>query len=376
MNLKLKAFLKRINRTKFIQKTRRWFYFEKKIIKHTFKPKSIDIDGDAYNKLCKIRKFEGCIPTLNILDDNTYDVSIIVPCYNVEPYVKECIESIVNQKTKYKYEIILINDGSTDKTLDIINEYKNISNVVTIDKLNSGLGQSRNMGVESSRGKYIIFVDSDDLVTEFMVEDLMDAATSDNYDMVEADFVNIGGGYKHKLINVKDVSKNKYSYAGGVAWKRIYKKELFKKFSWIEHACYEDLTNAMLLPLFLNKVGYLKQVVYIYRTREDSIMQQTAKLKKIEQVDSVLTKVLLWNYYNENNLKFTKELYSQFIKEISQIVTSRIKNQDEEIKKLSFSVIYNLLNEVNTEYNYIRLPRQLRKMKKIILDKDYYSWID
>ena len=132
----------------------------------------------------------------------------------------------------------------------------------------------------------------------------------------------------------------------------------------------------MLLPLFLNKVGYLKQVVYIYRTREDSIMQQTAKLKKIEQVDSVLTKVLLWNYYNENNLKFTKELYSQFIKEISQIVTSRIKNQDEEIKKLSFSVIYNLLNEVNTEYNYIRLPRQLRKMKKIILDKDYYSWID
>ena len=132
----------------------------------------------------------------------------------------------------------------------------------------------------------------------------------------------------------------------------------------------------MVLPLFLNKVGYLNQVVYIYRTREDSIMQQTAKLKKIEQVDSVLTKVLLWNYYKENKIKFTKELYSQFIKEISQIVTSRIKNQDEEIKKLSFSVIYNLLNEVNTEYNYIRLPQQLRKMKKIILDKDYYSWID
>ena len=194
MNLKLKAFLKRINRTKFIQKTRRWFYFEKKIIKHTFKPKSIDIDGDAYNKLCKIRKFEGCIPTLNILDDNTYDVSIIVPCYNVEPYVKECIESIVNQKTKYKYEVIIINDGSTDKTLDIINEYKNISNLVIINKPNSGLGQSRNVGVERAKGKYIIFVDSDDLVTEFMVEDLMDAATKDNYDMVEANFVNIGGG--------------------------------------------------------------------------------------------------------------------------------------------------------------------------------------
>lgn len=63
-----------------------------------------------------------------------------------------------------------------------------------------------------------------------------------------------------------------HSYVGGVAWKKIYKKSLFKNVSWIEHAWYEDLTSAMLLPLFINKVGYLDQVVYIYRTREDSIM--------------------------------------------------------------------------------------------------------
>ncbi len=136
------------------------------------------------------------------------------------------------------------------------------------------------------------------------------------------------------------------------------------------------MTNAMVLPLFLNKVGYLNQVVYIYRTREDSIMQQTIKLKRIEQVDSVLTKVLLWNYYKDNNLKFNKELFGQFIKEISQIVTSRIKNQDEDIKKLAFSVIYSLLTEVDKVNKDIKLSHQMNKMKKIILDKDYYNWID
>lgn len=207
MNLKVKAFLKRINRTKIVHNTRQWLYFEKKILKHTFKPQTIEIDNDAYNKLCQLRKFDGIIPNLNILEDNSYDVSIIVPCYNVGPFVKECIDSIINQKTQYKYEIILINDGSTDNTLDIINEYKKLDNVVIIDKPNSGPGQSRNIAIEKSRGKYIIFVDSDDFVTEYCVDDLLNAAYFKDFDLVEAQHVNIGGGTSIKPLMLKMYQK-------------------------------------------------------------------------------------------------------------------------------------------------------------------------
>lgn len=193
MNLKIKAFLKKINRAKAVQGFRNLVYYEKKIIKHKLKPRTIDIDNNAYDKLCAIRKFDGKIPRLNIVNNDNFDVSIIVPCNNVDSYAKECIDSIMNQKTKYKYEVILINDGSTDNTLEIIRQYDNYDNVIIIDKLNDGPGQSRNIGIEKSRGNYIIFVDSDDLVTEYMVEDLLDAVTKDDYDLVVANFVNIGG---------------------------------------------------------------------------------------------------------------------------------------------------------------------------------------
>lgn len=86
--------------------------------------------------------------------------------------------------------------------------------------------------------------------------------------------------------------------------------------------------------------------------------------------------MLLWNYYKDNNLKFNSQLYNQFIKEITKIVTSRIKNQDEDIKKLCFSVIYNLLKEVNLVNKDVKLSRQLKKVKDLILDKDYDSWVD
>ena len=99
-------------------------------------------------------------------------VSILIPCYNVEKYIRQCLDSVVNQTLK-DIEIICINDGSTDSTLDILRKYENRDNrIKVISKHNSGYGASMNIGLETAKGEYVGIVESDDFVEPNMFEKL------------------------------------------------------------------------------------------------------------------------------------------------------------------------------------------------------------
>ena len=96
---------------------------------------------------------------------NKYKFSIIVPVYNVENYVDKCIKSILNQTYK-NYEVIIINDGSTDNSLNIINKYKNNKKIKIITQKNKGLSNARNNGMKMATGDYLLFIDSDDYIED------------------------------------------------------------------------------------------------------------------------------------------------------------------------------------------------------------------
>ena len=99
-------------------------------------------------------------------------ISIIVPCYNVEPYLKECLDSLINQTYK-NIEIIIINDGSTDKTKEIIDTYSRKHDIIhVIHQDNAGLSEARNVGIKESSGQFIALVDSDDSVSLKFIEKL------------------------------------------------------------------------------------------------------------------------------------------------------------------------------------------------------------
>ena len=116
-------------------------------------------------------------------------VSVLVPCYNVEKYLPECLGSIVNQ-TLRDIEIICINDGSTDSTLDIIKSYaEQDKRIVIIDKPNEGYGKSMNRGLDVATGEYIAIVESDDWASPDMLEKLYNTACAHQADMVKAEFV-------------------------------------------------------------------------------------------------------------------------------------------------------------------------------------------
>ena len=119
-----------------------------------------------------------------------YDVSVIIPVYNVEKYLEECLDSVCNQ-TLANIEIICVNDGSTDGSVDILNAYaEKDDRIKIISQSNQGLGASRNNGLKASSGKYILFLDSDDYIDLTSLEKLVDNIVSNDSDMVLFKFQN------------------------------------------------------------------------------------------------------------------------------------------------------------------------------------------
>ena len=139
----------------------------------------------ARNKLLNVCLFPKGTVTANNSISNTIDLTIIVPAYNVESYIEQCMDSILRQETKYAYEVIIVNDGSTDGTQNIIRRYKSIDNIRIINRINGGLSAARNSALEESNGRYLMFVDSDDYILPYAIEKLLDKAYRYDADIVE-----------------------------------------------------------------------------------------------------------------------------------------------------------------------------------------------
>lgn len=107
------------------------------------------------------------------LISTSVDLMIVVPVYNVEKYLRKCIESILNQKTQFTYKAVFVNDGSTDNSLQILREYEEYSCVEIISTENRGVSEARNIAISKNYGKYILFMDSDDYLTEDAIEKLI-----------------------------------------------------------------------------------------------------------------------------------------------------------------------------------------------------------
>ena len=155
-------------------------------------------------------------------------VSVIVPVYNVEKYLKKCAESLVNQ-TLPDIEIIFVNDGSTDSSKNIIEHYlKNYSNKVKlVNKENGGLSSARNYGIPYATGEYIAFLDSDDYVELDMYDTLYNKAKENDFDMVECDFIwEYPKKSKNDIGKTYNDRKEALEKARVVAWNKLYKREI------------------------------------------------------------------------------------------------------------------------------------------------------
>ena len=174
-------------------------------------------------------------------------ISIIVPIYNAEKYIEKCLDSLINQ-TKKELEIILINDGSKDKTEEIIKKYKD-DRIRYFKNKNQGIGKTRNFGIEKATGEYLMFIDSDDFLAKEACEFLYEKARKENSDLVICDFYKIYEDNRLEEIMLPTFKPTTLKKMPNLLldinlapWNKLYKTSLIKenKIKFIENLKYED----------------------------------------------------------------------------------------------------------------------------------------
>lgn len=212
-------------------------------------------------------------------------VSIIVPVYQVEKYIRQCIDSILNQ-TFRDFELILVDDGSRDNSGAICDEYARIdSRVRVIHKQNGGLSDARNHGLDDAVGEYFLFVDSDDFIAPTMVEKLYGSILKENADIAicnfrycfeqdeRRDFNTNAGAEVLRGAEVFYNRKNERSYGiWTVAWNKLYKRDTFRDVRFRLGKYHEDEFWANDIYRKNIKVLTIPECLYFYRQRSGSIM--------------------------------------------------------------------------------------------------------
>jgi len=228
---------------------------------------------------------------------NNIDVTIIVPVYNVENYLRKCMDSILSQ-TFRNFEIISINDGSTDGCSDILDGYaKDNNNVVVINQKNQGLAVARNSGIKAARGKYLAFVDSDDYIDSEMINAMYQRAQNEGSDIVICRYEQVyeDGSVHYTSGITADYSKGelfKRVLAGkisGMACDKLYKTSLFldNNIFYPKGLYHEDLVVTFKLFYYAKNISVIEKVFYYWLRREGSI-SRTASKKHVEDIFEML----------------------------------------------------------------------------------------
>lgn len=221
-------------------------------------------------------------------------ISVIVAVYNVEKYIDQCVQSIINQ-TYTNLEIILVDDGSTDKSGILCDCWKSRdSRIIVLHSKNKGLSSARNVGISRASGVYLGFVDGDDYIASDMYEYLYSHRVEDGIvacglSRVKEKNTIAVSGYDKKISSIETIElylKDEYKAAlgkelilGSYAWNKLYHVNVFQNIRYPEGMCYEDV--AIIVNLFHNAktVRLLPECKYFYRIRENSITQRREMVK-------------------------------------------------------------------------------------------------
>ena len=244
-------------------------------------------------------------------------ISVIVPVYGVEDYIKKCIESLVNQTFK-DFEILVVNDGTKDRSIDIIKENFKDKRIIILDKENGGLSDARNYALPFAKGEYVLYVDSDDYVHEEILEKMYNKAKEDSSDIVcslsykvEKDVVTpLEVPYNEDLDVVRRYILNRPS-----AWTKLVKKEIMerKELAFLKGKIYEDVATMPALALYTDKISFINDYLYYYLIRDGSIMNQRVYKKNMEDIFDSLDHLYSLFVLNKKEKEFQEELESIYI---------------------------------------------------------------
>lgn len=300
-------------------------------------------------------------------------ISLIIPVYNVENFITRCLASV--EKQTYKdFEVIIVNDGSTDSSAQIIDSFASQNpnfKVFTIE--NRGLGGARNYGIEKATGEYIIFLDSDDYIAENCIERFVSSAERDDGDIICCNFCDVAEDgtpllyYKNRFSEaITNIYKqpqilfNRFSALG-----KMFKRELFEDMQFVSREWYEDLRLIVKLYLNAKKIVYIEDFLFFYVQRQGSIMNNS-NVKRNLEIIAAFEDVL--SYYKEKNVydTFKEEFNYLVVEHILIAAVTRVALTKNKAKK----AVINKLLEYVSSFDGIYKNRYIKRLslqKRLIL---------
>ena len=217
------------------------------------------------------------------------DISIIVPVYNAEKYIKKCMDSLVKQSKK-ELEFIIVNDGSTDHSEKIIQSYQD-ARIKYFKNKNQGIGKTRNFGIKEATGEYITFLDSDDYLPNDAIDNLYKLAQKNKLDLVVSDYYVDNKNIKSEKIKsfpITNVKKNpNLIFDINLApWNKLYKKELIENIKFEENLKYEDAPFVIESIIKAKRIGKLDKETYYYVVNPNS--ETTIRDERIFDIFKIL----------------------------------------------------------------------------------------
>ncbi|WP_019241432.1 MULTISPECIES: glycosyltransferase [Bacillus] len=297
-------------------------------------------------------------------------VSIIIPVYNNEKFLDKCLNSVINQ-TLNDIEIIIINDGSTDNSLNKLKWYESkYSNIKLLNQPNSGQAVAINRALDLACGEYVAFVDADDYIENNMIETLYKEAKSSNLDLVICNYTKVDmdgrilsyndhSTFDNKLLDRNDLIRefllNENNLVEGFSWNKLIKMKLFNEFNIrYPHIKYEDIPTIFKILTKIKSCKYINDNLYYYVQHNDSITNtksiQNVKgyIEAIEMVNDILKEENLISVYKEDYFIYrSHSLLSEYMVSIEVVKDS--KELTKTFKEIFQSIKINKLLRLNKQ---------------------------
>lgn len=297
----------------------------------------------------------------------TIDLSIIIPCYNVERYVGECLESVLSQETPCAFEVVVVNDGSTDDTPRIIERYASSdARVRVIHQENRGFSGARNVGIDSARGEVFMFVDSDDMIMPRHVANLWAALEESGADIVS-------GRYR-KMSEAGKVSHSveKRRVHGGPG-ARLYRRDVWNGIRFPEGFWFEDTVQAYCIDSRFREC-YVDDAGYCYRLNAGSITN-TCK-GSYKSLDSYWIVEEMIDWCRRLGIGLDQGIYDQTLRQFGPLLLSRTAILNDNQRAGLFVLCSNFVNSTK-EFNGLRtsLGGRWRDLEASLRDGDFSKWV-
>ena len=316
-------------------------------------------------------------------------ISVIVPVYNVENFLQECLDSIINQ-TFQDFEIICINDCSTDRSGDILEEYSRKDNRIKIFNhlFNQGLGAARNTGLKNAQGKYVQFLDSDDYFELTLLEEMYNHAEKYDADMIVCSINRIdkeGNIIKYKNPNSpidldktpletpfcwKDYKKDIFNMFTVAAWNKLYLKEMLvnNNLTFPNLTSCEDISHSFISRIYANKIVVFNKRLINYRQGRDGSLMHTTQnhaLNIIYSAKQIKDFLKSKNIYTDLKESYIKAITTHLSWQINKCNDEQYKDFEKTLKTImpnDWYVFWSILRKHDAMIEYIKKSTQNKKI--------------